>query len=86
MLDIDPKRLLPEERLLNEICLLFQDANQQNNTQIDTMKKNHLSEVEVEWPLLDPKDLRRELFKYFYCQQQIEKFGLYAKADAAEFM
>lgn len=50
------------------------------------MKKQQLSEVEIEWPLLDPKDLRRELFKYYYSQQQIEKFGLYAKADAAEFM
>ena len=50
------------------------------------MKEQSLSEVEVEWPSLDPNDLRRELFKYYYCEQLIEKFGLYAKADAAEFM
>ena len=40
MHDVDPKHLLPEERLLNEICLLFRDADLQNKTQIDTMNKN----------------------------------------------
>ena len=50
------------------------------------MQKDKLSELEIQWPLIDPTELRREFFKYYYCEQQIEKFGLYAKADAAEFM
>lgn len=30
--------------------------------------------------------MRRELFKYYYAEQLHEKYGLYQKADAAEFM
>ena len=50
------------------------------------MEKKELSAVEVQWPVLDPNDLRRELFKLYCCEQVIEKCGLYGKADAAEFM
>ena len=32
------------------------------------MQQQQLSEVEVEWPLLDANDLRRELFKHYYCE------------------
>jgi len=37
-------------------------------------------------PKLCPDDLRRELFKYFYAKQNPEKFDLYKKGDAAEFL
>jgi hypothetical protein len=37
-------------------------------------------------PKLIPDDLRRELFKYFYSKQNPEKFDLYKKGDAAEFL
>lgn len=85
-LAFDDKNMTAEQRLLVEIQLLFNDAAQQNILKKESMQSQRMSEVEVEWPLLDANDLRRELFKHYYCEQQIEKFGLYAKADAAEFM
>ena len=35
---------------------------------------------------MDIKDLRREVFKMFYSQQNEEKFDLFKKADACEFL
>jgi hypothetical protein len=37
-------------------------------------------------PLIRPDSLRRELFKYYYATQNPEKFDLYKKADASEFL
>ena len=37
-------------------------------------------------PLLTPDELRREIFKFFYAKQNPEKFDLYKKADASEFL
>ena len=37
-------------------------------------------------PVLCPADLRREMFKFFYARQNPEKFDLYKKADASEFL
>ena len=37
-------------------------------------------------PKLYPEELRRELFKFYYATQNPEKYDLYKKADAAEFM
>jgi hypothetical protein len=40
----------------------------------------------VNEPRLCPDDLRRELFKYYYATDNPEKYDLYKKADAAEFL
>jgi hypothetical protein len=37
-------------------------------------------------PLLSPEELRRELFKYYYATQNPEKYDLFKKADASEFL
>ena len=37
-------------------------------------------------PKINPDDLRRELFKFFYATQNPELFDLYKKGDAAEFL
>ena len=37
-------------------------------------------------PKLVPDELRRELFKIFYAKSNPEKFDLYKKGDAAEFL
>lgn len=37
-------------------------------------------------PILVPNELRREMFKFFYAKQNPEKFDLYKKADASEFL
>ena len=37
-------------------------------------------------PRICPDDPRRELFKFFYAQQNPELFDLYKKGDAAEFL
>jgi hypothetical protein len=35
---------------------------------------------------MNPDELRREVFKYYYGTQNPEKFDLYKKADASEFL
>jgi len=37
-------------------------------------------------PVIEPDDLRRELFKFYYATSDPEKFDLYKKADASEFL
>ena len=37
-------------------------------------------------PIICPDELRREMFKFFYAKQNPEKFDLYKKADASEFL
>jgi hypothetical protein len=37
-------------------------------------------------PEIKPDELRKELFKFYYATQNPEKFDLYQKADAAEFL
>ena len=36
--------------------------------------------------MIDGNNLRRELFKFYYATQIEEKFGLFKKADASEFL
>lgn len=47
---------------------------------------SNLSNYEKSAPKLNPDDLRRELFKFFYATQNPEKFDLFKKADASEFL
>ena len=47
---------------------------------------SQLSNYERQPPRLCPDDLRRELFKFYYATQNPEKFDLYKKADASEFL
>ena len=42
--------------------------------------------IEMNEPNLCPDDLRRELFKYYYATQNPERFDLFKKADASEFL
>ncbi len=47
---------------------------------------SNLSNYEKSAPKLNTDDLRRELFKFFYATQNPEKFDLFKKADASEFL
>lgn len=46
--------------------------------------KGHI--MKISEPILSPDELRREIFKFFYAKQNPEKFDLYKKADASEFL
>lgn len=46
--------------------------------------KGHV--MKLSEPIICPDELRREMFKFFYAKQNPEKFDLYKKADASEFL
>jgi hypothetical protein len=44
---------------------------------IESNKNKQLLKDDVEIPLIDPNNLRRELFKYYYNSSAEENYGLF---------
>ena len=73
-----------EAKVVQALIDLFTEAKEQNKAiQLSLDPK---VESSFKPPELKPDAIRVELFKQFYATQNPEKFDLYKKADAGEFL